>query len=99
MSPQPRLTPQTARVLDALIAQPSQAGADLARATGLKTGTLYPILIRLEEAGWLRSTWESQDPSTLGRPRRRLYQVTAAGLAHARDAAATQQQIYGRLAW
>ena len=39
----------------------------------------YPILFRLERAGWLESRWEDGDPKALGRPRRRLYQVTALG--------------------
>ena len=56
------------------------AGADIIRATGIASGTLYPILRRLEHAGLLRSAWERGRPSVLGRPRRRLYRVTADGV-------------------
>jgi len=47
--------------------------------TGLSSGTLYPILMRLDEAGWLESRWEKVDPARVGRPRRRLYRITALG--------------------
>lgn len=96
---QPRFTVQTATVLDMLITHPNSSGADIARATGLKTGTLYPILMRLEEAGWLASRWEEGDPSLLGRPRKRFYSVTGVGRAHARAHAQQQQPVFGRLAW
>lgn len=86
-------------VLNALMTQPDIAGADIARTTGLKTGTLYPILMRLEDAGWLKSAWEEGDPSTMGRPRRRLYMVTGVGAAHARSYHRERQAIFGRLAW
>jgi DNA-binding PadR family transcriptional regulator len=44
-------------------------------------GTLYKALGRLEKAGYLASRWEDQPPDDLGRPRRRLYHVTAEGEA------------------
>jgi len=62
------------------------AGADLMSATGLSSGTLYPILIRFEKAGLLESRWESERPETLGRPRRRFYRMTQAGAQVAHDA-------------
>lgn len=99
MKKEPRFTAQTVSVLDMLITNPNSSGADIARATGLKTGTLYPILMRLEEAGWLTSQWEEGDPSLLGRPRKRFYSVTGVGRAQARSHAMEQQPIYGRLAW
>ncbi len=95
----PRFTAQTAAVLDMLIANPDSSGADIVRATGLKTGTLYPILMRLEEAGWLGSHWEEGVPAQLGRPRKRFYSVTGVGRAHARSYAQQQQAVFGRLAW
>ena len=55
----------------------------------LASGTLYPILLRLESAGWLASRWESVDPSEAGRPRRRLYRITPGGLRRASEAFAT----------
>ena len=95
----PRFTAQTAAVLDMLIANPDSSGADIVRATGLKTGTLYPILMRLEEAGWLGSHWEEGVPAQLGRPRKRCSAVPGVGRAHARSFAQQQQAVLGRLAW
>jgi len=59
------------------------SGAEIARATGLASGTLYPILFRLEKSGWFKSHWEEVSPSEVKRPRRRLYVVTALGEAEA----------------
>ena len=67
-------------------AQDEVSGADIARSTGLASGTLYPILLRLEQAGWVESRWEAGNPHKLGRPRRRLYQITAIGATSARSA-------------
>lgn len=99
MSKEPRFTANIAAVLDMLISHPQSAGADIARVTGMKSGTLYPILMRLEDAGWLASCWEEGDPSLLGRPRKRFYSVTGVGRAHARANAKEQQPVLGRLAW
>jgi PadR family transcriptional regulator PadR len=75
------------------------AGSEVARLTGLASGTLYPILARLEQAGWLGSRWEAEDPSKLGRPRRRLYRVTAVGAKQARAALNEIRNAIGGLAW
>ncbi len=79
---------QTLSVLAALCAQPSQwcHGYALAKQTGLKSGTLYPILIRLADRGLVEACW--QDEPQPGRPRRHLYRLTAAGLAATVDALA-----------
>ncbi len=79
MAKLPRMSLQTMKVLDSLLGHPASSGADVSRLTGLASGTLYPILLRLEEAGWLSSRWESGDPASLGRPRKRYYSVTAEG--------------------
>lgn len=73
------LSPQTRGVLQALTQDAArwQHGYDLLRATGLKSGSLYPILMRLAARGWLEASWEKDAP--LGRPRRHLYRLTAAG--------------------
>jgi PadR family transcriptional regulator PadR len=83
-----RITTQTLKVLAALMSDRQQdvSGADIARSTKLASGTLYPILLRLEEAGWVKSRWEVEDPHELGRPRRRLYEVTGLGIRKARSA-------------
>jgi PadR family transcriptional regulator, regulatory protein PadR len=98
---QPRLSTQTLRVLGALMSSPQDelSGAQIGRTTELATGTLYPILLRLERAGWLESRWEDGDPRTLGRPRRRFYRVTALGAKNATAAVQQVQAAFGRLAW
>jgi DNA-binding PadR family transcriptional regulator len=70
-------------VLAALCAEPSawRHGYDLARETGLKSGSLYPILVRLADRGLLEACWEDVQPA--GRPRRHLYRLTSEGLARA----------------
>src|SRR5262249_53704903 len=86
MSKGPRLTANVYRILASIMAsaQRELAGADLIRTTRLMSGTLYPLLIRLENAGWLKARWESEPASSLGRPKRRYYSVTNKGAAHAR---------------
>jgi len=80
-----RITLQVLRVLDALLegGDDERYGFELSKITGLKSGTLYPILARLEAAGWLSSGWENPDDST-GRPRRRYYRLTGVGAEAAR---------------
>jgi PadR family transcriptional regulator PadR len=79
---EPRITMQTLKVLGTFLSPRTEklSGAEIARETKLFSGTLYPILARLEDAGWLTSEWESADPRELGRPRRRLYQITGRGV-------------------
>jgi PadR family transcriptional regulator, regulatory protein PadR len=86
MGPQPRMTVQTLGLLSAMLDAPYDTwyGLELGRVSKLKSGTLYPILARLERAGWLSSSWEEIDPATEGRPRRRLYRLTGAGADSAR---------------
>ncbi|MGC1497410.1 MAG: helix-turn-helix transcriptional regulator [Sulfitobacter sp.] len=61
------------------------SGADIFRATGIASGTLYPILHRLEKQGWVKSMMEDIDPSAEGRPRKRLYTITGEGQKTALD--------------
>jgi PadR family transcriptional regulator PadR len=73
-------------------------GFDLMRATGLASGTVYPLLRRLEGNGLVRSAWEDIDASEEGRPRRRNYQLTAAGrkaLSAALPRLRAQSRIFG----
>ncbi len=78
---------QTLAVLADLCATPSRwrHGYGLARATGLKSGTLYPILVRLADRGLVEACWEDEQPAW---PRRHLYRVTPEGLAVATTALA-----------
>ena len=75
-------------MLAALCEEPSQwqHGYALAKQTGLKSGTLYPILIRLADRGLIEACWQ-EEPQP-GRPRRHLYRLTAGGLASATGALA-----------
>jgi PadR family transcriptional regulator PadR len=63
-------------------------GYDLSRETGLKSGTLYPVLMRLGEQGLLESRW--QDPERPGLPPRHVYRLTSSGLALAREQARSE---------
>jgi DNA-binding PadR family transcriptional regulator len=81
-----RMTLPTTAVLHA-VSTGVRHGFDIIDATGFPSGTVYPILRRLEDAGLLRSTWEPVTTArTEQRPPRRYYQVTAAGAAVLRDA-------------
>jgi PadR family transcriptional regulator, regulatory protein PadR len=100
MGVRPRMTIPTLRVLAALLGDPlgEHYGLELCRAAGLPSGTVYPILARLEGAGWLTSTWEDIDEQAEGRRRRRYYRLTGTGLASAR-AALTKHQRALRPVW
>ena len=81
-----RLTRTMARTLLAFLEAPRswRYGYDLMKVAGLSSGTLYPLLARLTENGWLESRWqESEFP---GKPPRQLYRLTATGRIQARDA-------------
>lgn len=82
-----RMSLQTLRVLEAFLENPTAelAGSDVQKRGHLASGTLYPILLRLETAGWFSSRWEAVNPAQVGRPRRRLYRLTASGLARASE--------------
>jgi len=57
-------------------------GYELCQEAGIKSGTLYPLLIRFEEQGYLEAEWQA--PAEAGRPPRHAYRLTADGLALAR---------------
>lgn len=94
-----RITSAVARVLAALLDDPAadRYGLDLIRATGLPSGTLYPILIRLQRAEWLTAHWEEIDPVAEGRPARRYYRMTPDGTALARTELARLYQQLSRV--
>ena len=79
---------QTTAVLLALAEDPTswRYGYELCQQTGLKAGSMYPILIRLADRGLLETAWESDVP--VGRPPRHLYRLTGAGLELAAELAA-----------
>ncbi|MGD0241117.1 MAG: PadR family transcriptional regulator [Streptosporangiaceae bacterium] len=98
MASRSEFSAQTLSVLAALSQQPSewQHGYALAKQTELKSGTLYPILIRLADRGLVEACW--QDEPQPGRPRRHLYRLTAAGLASATGALASLAERAPQLA-
>lgn len=81
-----KLTFATVSVLQA-VAQGQRYGFGIMDATQLPSGTVYPILSRLEESGWVRSRWEDQQIAhDAKRPPRRYYEVTAPGKKRLRTA-------------
>lgn len=86
----PRVTAQTQAVLAALLEDPTTPlyGLEISNAVGSPSGTIYPILARLETAGWVESQWEDIDPAIEGRRRRRYYRLTPEGERASRDALA-----------
>ena len=79
-----RLSPQTLKVLELFLEEPREwrYGYDISRTTGLKSGSLYPILMRLAERGLLETEWETNEA---GKPPRHLYRLTSSGLHLARE--------------
>ncbi|QUS39071.1 PadR family transcriptional regulator [Tardiphaga alba] len=88
-----RLSGPTLQLLKLLIENPKegQSGASISKATSIGSGTMYPLLQRLESAGWLESEWEQVEPSEAGRPRRRFYRLTRQGQGKALEALAQFQ--------
>lgn len=85
MTRERKASAQTLAILTALLQQPKvwRHGYELSEATGLKSGTLYPALMRLSDRGLLDSKWSQ--PEVPGRPPRHLYRLTAPGLLYARE--------------
>lgn len=81
-----RLTRATTRTLLAFLEAPRswRYGYDLMKVADLSSGTLYPLLARLAEDGWLQSRWEESEHP--GRPPRQLYRLTATGRIQAHQA-------------
>jgi PadR family transcriptional regulator PadR len=90
-----RVTVPVARVLRMFLEDVTapQYGFDLMDATGLASGSLYPILVRLERAGWITGAKEDIDPRAAGRPPRRYFKLTGTGeqVARRRLAELTQE--------
>ncbi|MGA5299542.1 PadR family transcriptional regulator [Nucisporomicrobium flavum] len=101
-----RMTIPRLLLLRALLADPAaeRYGLDLALQAGLEPGSVYPILVAFENAGWLESRVEDVDASAAGRPRRRYYRLTAEGVDAGRTALAEaarkrRRTAGGELAW
>jgi PadR family transcriptional regulator PadR len=87
--PTPRMTLQVQLVLREMLNEPAESryGLDLCAAIGLPSGTIYPIMARLERIGWVESDWEDPNAHIAeGRPRRRYYRLTREGAECATEA-------------
>ena len=97
-----RISGPTLKLLKLLLENPRQgrSGAEISKITGLGSGTIYPLLQRLEIAKWIEGDWENVEPSEVGRPKRRLYRLTRSGQAAAiKELAQYQTPAAGVTAW
>ena len=96
-----RLTHASLKVLRLFLDSPmvKLSGAEIHKQSGVFTGTLYPLLLRFEAAGWLKSEWEDIDPKKVGRPRKRFYWLTRIGLARANAALASVSRSGEVMSW
>lgn len=91
MRKRPNMSKPTVTVMEILLEDPLawRHGYDISKDTGLKSGTLYPLLMRLSDLGYLASKWKPAEQ--VGRPPRHLYRLTAAGMKLAREMLLEQQ--------
>ncbi|MFB2585263.1 PadR family transcriptional regulator [Herbiconiux liukaitaii] len=88
MQPLQRVTAPTVDVLSILVETAGPVfGLEIMRRSGRPSGTIYPILERLERQGWITSAWEEHTDTQLRR--RRLYTFTPEGAVAAREIVAT----------
>lgn len=81
-------------VLQVMLEDPERElyGFELAKSSGLASGTIYPILARLVSSGWVTSRWEEPEAGREeGRPPRRYFRLTAEGRSRALHALARTQ--------
>lgn len=90
------LTPKMARVIKAFLEEPQRPryGFELMRLLGQPSGTLYPILAKFEQAGWIAGGKEDIDPRAEGRPARHNYSLTGLGARAARHQLAVLSESY-----
>jgi len=95
----PRMTGPTRSVLEVFLDDPARDryGLEVGSLAGLPSGTVHPILARLEGVGWLTSGWEGVDPRAAGRPQRRYYRLTPRGTHEAHQALARSEAARTRL--
>ncbi|MBB4700493.1 PadR family transcriptional regulator [Sphaerisporangium siamense] len=93
------MTDQMLSVLSVLLvcagSEKGRYGQAIAAATALRTGTVYPILIRFERAGWVTSRWEERDDPSESRDSgalRKYYKLTPEGRERARDALTRREE-------
>ena len=75
------------KTLEVFLNEPTKkfSGLDICNKTGLKSGTVYPLLIGMEEKGWLVSEWEDIDPEVEKRPKRHFYSLSEKGNRRGRE--------------
>lgn len=85
--PQVRKTENVVAIFNTMLERPRKSwyGLEIAKHAGIGSATVYQALTRLERAGLLNASWEAVDPSEQGRPRRRLYKLTAEGARVGRE--------------
>ena len=90
------ITPKMATVLKIFLEDPDQPryGFELMKLTGMASGSLYPMLARLEGAGWLTRGKEEIDPHAAGRPPRTNYTITGAAVSASRVQLAALSEHY-----
>lgn len=91
-----RISKQTVAVLRFFLETPDHPrfGAEISRATGIGVGTIYPLLTRLQNSGWIDIKSEQGDPTHLGRPLRFFYSLTPLGIIASRQAVINSQIKY-----
>ena len=90
------VTPAVAKVLHAFLDDPTahRYGFELMQMTGLASGSLYPVLARMENAKWIIGEKETVDPAAAGRPARRYYVITAVGVRDGANALAAMRHEF-----
>ncbi|MEU4764962.1 PadR family transcriptional regulator [Actinosynnema sp. NPDC023794] len=82
MEPLGRIGGATVDVLEVLLkSDQPRWGLEIIKLTGRPSGSVYPLLDRLERAGWVTSAWD--DDSERRGPRRRMYVLTPGGAQEA----------------
>lgn len=97
----PRMSRAALRALSAFLDDPGQelSGIEVCAAAGVRSGTLHPVLARLEGMGWLESRWEQRDAEAAAGPARRYYRLTGIGADLARGALNDARHPSVRLRW
>jgi PadR family transcriptional regulator, regulatory protein PadR len=91
-----RVTDATLDVLEVLLHGGAELyGLKITKAAGRATGSVFPILARLENCGWADSEWEAGDPAARG-PRRRFYQLSPDGIVRAGELLAQRRADQAR---
>lgn len=101
MGAAPRMTSATQDVLAAFLADPQRelSGLQVCSGAGVRSGSVHPLLARLEGMGWLESRWEDLDATQEQRPARRLYRLTGVGATLARSTLADARRPAPRVRW